>query len=70
MGGGRGGSVREYVFYVFFQLKNMTFYVFEITYQKSLKTAKVQSSIRKNEFVYFCSVIAVIQFPAPILSHF
>jgi len=34
-------SVREYVFYVFFQIskKNMTFYVFfEMTYQKVVKS--------------------------------
>ena len=32
-------SVREYVFYVFFQIsKNMTFYVFEMTCQKNVKS--------------------------------
>jgi len=37
---GGGGSVREYVFYVFFRFpKNMTFYVFfEMTYQKVVKS--------------------------------
>jgi len=32
-------SVREYVFFVFFRFqKNMTFYVFEMTYQKVVKS--------------------------------
>jgi len=44
----QAGSVREYVFFVFFHIsKNMTFYVFfEMTYQKVVKSHQQKFSPR------------------------
>ena len=48
--------VREYVFYVFFHIKtNMTFYVFDTTYQKVVKSQQKFSRqcVKMIEFIYF-----------------
>jgi len=50
------GTVREYVFYVFFQIsKKRDFFVFRNDVSKSHKKslAKVQSPILRNDFTYF-----------------
>ena len=64
-------SVREYVFFVFFQIsKNMTFYVFLKWHQKVVKSHQQKFSpqcVTKEWSLR--SMITVVQFLAPI-SHF
>jgi len=49
-------SVREYVFYVFSDFKNVTFYVFFkniVSKSRKQSSAKVQSAVLLNQFTYF-----------------